>query len=662
MNCLHIDIETYSSISIKNCGAYRYAESPDFEILLLAYAYNDEPVTVIDLAQGEEIPERFLELYYDKTVKKYAHNAAFERNCFNTVGMTLPPEQWYCTAILSSYCGYPLKLEQVSAALKLEREGKAKLASGKRLIKYFCTPCKPTKKNGGRRRNLPCHDPEKWNEFIEYCRQDVVAERRIHQILKNERITNTERRMYVLDQKINDNGVLIDIPFAKKALRLNSEQTSILHERMIELTGLENPNSPVQLKKWLTDTLGVGTISSIAASELNYLIEEVAPGTGDALEVLELRKMVARTSIKKYLKMLQCASRKDHRARGLFQFYGANKTGRWAGRLIQLQNLPRIYFKNLQLARDTVSQADLQRCVLMYHDIGDLLAQLIRPTLIAPIGYRFVVADFSAIEARVLAWLADETWRLEVFETHGKIYEASAANMFDLDIEDCGKGTPWRAKGKIAELALGFQGGVGALTQMGEQMGDKIIMAMSRVEKQRIVQSWRLANKNIVRFWSTVNRCAMRAVKTRKPVTGPKGIIFNYKGRALTIQLPSKRKLYYPGPSFTTNKFDSECIQYWGIDQYSRKWTRIKTYGGKITENIVQAIARDLLVNSMLKIEKANYKICMHVHDEAVIEAPMETAPDDLDTISTIMRQPVKWAEGLPLDADGYVSPFYKKD
>lgn len=654
---LHIDIETYSSIDIRKAGAYRYCRSLDFEILMVAYAFGDEEIKIVDLAQGEKLPKRFIDALLDPSYTKLAHNAVFERQCFEQAGYSTPPEVWECTAIKSAYCGLPLALGQVSGALKLEELGK--LTRGKALIKYFCVPCKPTRTNGQRYRNFPHHDLEKWEEFKTYCINDVAAEREICRRLAKYKIPQFEKDNYYLDQKINDRGVLIDLEMAKNATRINTIYTNELLTQAKTLTGLDNPNSPTQLKRWLSERLGK-EITTLAKNELANLIQEV--GEGAISDVLRLRQKLSKSSVKKYLAMLACACY-DGRARGLFQFYGASRTGRWAGRLIQLQNLPKNKMKDLAQARGLVTAGNYDDVAMTYGDISGILSQLIRTALVAKKGHTFAVADFSAIEARVIAWFAGEQWRLDVFNSHGMIYEASASMMFGLPIEKCMKVEKGglegiRAKGKVAELALGYQGAVGALKTIGgERMG------LSEFEMKAIVARWRKANPKVVKLWKTVNENAKRALRTRKKVVSEDGkLAFHYNGQVLRIRLPSGRCLFYFEPRFGTNKFGSETIKYRGMSQTTRQWTFIDTYGGKLVENIVQATARDLLAFSMRNLDKEGFEIAMHVHDEAICEIPTENQEHTLEKMCTIMGVAPTWAEGLPLDADGYLTPFYKKD
>lgn len=659
---LHIDIETYSSVDIRTAGHYKYIESDDFEILILCYAIDDEPVQRIDMVglepsdpEWSEILEEFLVYYNNPSVEKWAHNATFERNSFKKRGMERPINEWHCSAVKAAYSGYPLSLEQVSKAMKLEEENKAKLATGKALIRYFSIPCKPTKTNGQRTRNYPHHDPEKWEEYIDYCEMDVEAEREITKRLEAFQYPAFERAMYILDQEINDRGILIDVDMAKTATKIVKKNAEVLGGQIKEITGVDNPNSPAQLKEWLGAAMK-RDINSLAKGVIPSLIEEAESEA--VKKVLELRTKASKTSNKKYNAMLNCVG-KDGRGRGFFQHYGANRTGRWAGRIVQLQNLPRNYLKDLDLARQIYKEGKYDEISMYFDNIPDVLSQLIRTTFIAPEGKTFAVADFSAIEARVIAWLAGEQWRLDVFSTHGKIYEASAAMMFDIPIEEITKGSEYRQKGKIAELALGYQGSVGAMKTMGaEEEG------LSEAEMKDIVDKWRAKSPNIVRLWKAVETGAKKALKTGKTIklTKFKDLKFKYDGKYLRIELPSGRELFYVGPRFSENRWGMETIKYQGMDQTTKKWTWVDSYGGKFVENIVQAIARDLLVDAMLRLNDAGYKIVMHVHDEDVSEVDLGTAEADLERMCDIMGEPVSWAEGLPLAADGYLTPYYKKD
>lgn len=652
MTKLHIDIETYSSVELKTSGLYKYIESEDFEILLVAYARDQGPIRVIDLAMGEELPEEFIDDLLDPEIEKCAHNATFERVALKKYGYHVPREQWYCSMVKSAYCGLPLKLDDVSKVLNLGEKGKK--STGTALIRYFCKPCKPTKVNGGRTRNFPHHDTDKWEGFKSYVIGDVEAEREILNILSPYIIPDFEREYYFLDQDINDRGIMIDQSLAKNAVEMNAECSVNLRAEMKELTGLENPNSVPQLIKWLSNAMGK-EIKSVAKDLIPALITEAGEGT--VKKVLELRQKTSRTSIKKYQAMLNCVC-SDGKVRGMFQFYGANRTGRWAGRIVQLQNLVKNHLKDLEGARRMLESGDFELATLMYDDISSILSQLVRTAFIAPEGMLFAVADFSSIEARVTAWLAGEQWRMDVFNTHGKIYEASASMMFKVPIEEVTKGSDYRAKGKVAELALGYGGSVGALTQMGgEEMG------LTQTEMKNIVTKWRATSPAIVQLWKSTENFAKRAMKTGRPVTGRhKGLIFDYDGTYLTIQLPSGRKLFYYKPSFTKGKFGGQSIRYMGMNQITKQWTYVDTWGGKMVENIVQAFSRDVIAFAMKNIAKASYLIELHVHDESAQPVPEFNAKSDLKDICDIMSITPSWAEGLPLAAEGYLTPFYKKE
>lgn len=649
---LHIDIETFSSVDIKSSGAYKYMESLDFEILMVAWCLDQGPMNMIDLAAGEEFPREFLDLFYDLDVEKHAHNAVFERKAFETIGMKLPIDQWHCSAIKAAYCGLPLSLANVSKALKLE--DKAKSDTGKALIRYFACPIKATKVNGMRERNLYFHNPEKWEEFKDYCKQDVEAERAITNLLSGYEMPAFERINYLLDQEINDRGILIDLNVARNAISIDNRYSEKIFNQLKEITGLDNPNSPAQLKGWLERNLQK-EVKSLAKDEINKLLKELEPGP--VKDVLHMRKKLAKTSTKKYLAMVNCAC-EDERAHGVFQFYGANRTGRWAGRLIQLQNLPRNYMNDLDLARDIVSKNDLDNMEMQFEDVSKVLSELIRTAFIAKKNHTFAVSDFSAIEARVLAWLAGEAWRIEVFQSHGKIYEASASMMFGVPMEDIKKGSELRDKGKIAELALGYQGASGALMAMGAES-----MGLTEDELVTIVIKWREANPAIVKFWYELDRCAKIAVKTKTRIKTKTGnIYFDCDDMAMTIELPSGKKLFYQEPVVGLNRFNKECIKYKGIDQKTGLWQNTETYGGKLAENIVQAVSRDLLAESMINLDSAGFDIVMHVHDEVACEVPEDDAEASLERMNYLMCNNIPWTEGLPLAADGYVTKFYKKD
>lgn len=654
---IYIDVETFSSVDIKTCGAYKYIESPDFEILLISYAINDGPVVTIDLAQGDEITEEFEDAMFDEDCRKHAHNAVFERLAFKRIGYDVPAEQWYCTAVKAAYCGLPLSLEEVSKKLDLKDK---KLDTGKALIKYFSCPCKPTKINGGRTRNYPWHAPEKWGMYITYNQYDVLSEREIDKKLEKYVIPDFERSLYILDQTINDRGILVDMQLANSAIVVDTEYTEKLTNRAREITGLENPNSPLQLRKWLGTATGED-IPSLAKDVIPQLIEKYS-SMHDIVEVLEARQKLSRSSVKKYYAMINCAMR-DNRARGTFQFYGATRTGRWAGRLLQLQNLSKNHLENIELPREMIRERDWQSVEVMYDDVSDILSQLVRTALIAPEGKTFCVADFSAIEARVVSWLANEEWRLEVFRGDGKIYEAAGARMFNVPISAVTKGSDLRAKAKNAELALGYQGALGAMKRMG---GDK--MGMSDTEMMSIVHKWRKANPKIVALWQEIEDCAHEAVRYQRKVIGTyRNLEFDCDGTNLMIKLPSGRSLFYRNPRFKIKKIgrsESKILCYDGIIQETKQWGDIDTYGGKLTENIVQAISRDLIGYAMLQLEATGFfGITMHVHDEAIAEVPADGKEENsLREMERIMGTPPDWASDLPLNADGYVTPFYKKD
>ncbi len=643
-------METYSSVDITTCGSYKYFESLDFEILMIAYAFDDQPIQIIDLSNGVDIT--FLsEALLNPDIELHSHNANFERNAFRTYGIETPIERWHCSAVKAGYCGLPLSLDGASKALQLGDKGKS--AEGKALIKYFSCPVKPTKVNGMRSRNYPHHDPEKWGRFKDYCKQDVEAEREIGRKLHAYEIPESERLNYFLDQKINDKGILIDLVMAQNAYDIDNRFSAELYTQVKELTGLDNPNSPSQLKNWLQDKTGF-EIPSLAKGLLPDLIKDAK--SPEVSKVIGLRQMMSKTSTKKYLAMLNCACN-DNRAHGLFQFYGANRTGRWAGRLIQMQNLPQNHLDDLEEARACIASGDYDLTTLLYDDIPSMLSQLIRTAFIAKYKHVFGIMDFSSIEAAVLSWLSNEKWRLKVFASHGKIYEASASKMFNVPIEAVTKGSDLRAKGKVAELALGYQGAIGALKTMG---GEK--MGLSDPEMETIVKRWRIANPAIVALWADMESCAMRAIQYKKKVVSiHKGLIFDCDDMALTIELPSGRKLFYQSPSFTENQWGRKSIRYKGMDQTTKQWTYVDTYGGKLTENVVQAIARDLLADAMRNLNDANFDIVMTVHDEIVCELREDTAEERLKEMQTLMCVHAPWSEGIPLRAEGELTPFYKK-
>lgn len=654
---LFIDVETYSSVDIKESGAYKYIESPDFEILIIGYALDDGPVKIADLAQGEEMPEEFEEALLDPDCVKVAHNAVFERLSFKCIGYNVPAEQWYCTSVKAAYCGLPLSLDGVSKALNLTDK---KLDTGKALIKYFSCPCKATRVNGMRTRNYPEHAPEKWEMYKEYNKYDVLAEREIFKRLEAYIIPNIEHKMYVLDQNINDRGILVDMELAESAIAVDNTYTSILTQHAQQLTGLENPNSPVQIRQWIEKTTGC-VVMSLSKETMPDLMKEFADYP-DVIELLNIRKKLSKTSIKKYYAMLNCAM-KDHRVRGTFQFYGANRTGRWAGRLLQLQNLSKNHISHIEVPREMIRARDWESVEMMYDDVADILSQLVRTALIASPGKVFSVADFSAIEARVISWLANEKWRMDVFRGDGKIYEATGAKMFNVPISAITKGSVLRDKSKISELALGYEGSLGALKRMGgERMG------LSDTEMMSLVRKWRSANPAIVDMWKEIDEASKEAVRYQRPVSCTcRNIIFDCNGEFMTIQLPSGRKLFYYGPKFKDKKIGhstmpTRVLCYQGVVQETKQWGEIDTYGGKLTENIVQAISRDLLGNSMLNLEANDYHPVCHIHDEVLCEVPEENAQAYYEEMASIMGTPPEWASDLPLRADGYTTPFYLKD
>lgn len=654
---LFIDVETYSSVDIKESGAYKYIESPDFEIFIIGYALDDGPVKIVDLAQGEEMPEEFEEALLDPDCVKVAHNAVFERLSFKRIGYNVPAEQWYCTSVKAAYCGLPLSLDGVSKALNLTDK---KLDTGKALIKYFSCPCKATRVNGMRTRNYPEHAPEKWEMYKEYNKYDVLAEREIFKRLEAYIIPDIERKMYVLDQNINDRGILVDMELAESAIAVDNTYTSILTQHAQQLTGLENPNSPVQIRQWVEKTTGC-VVMSLSKETMPDLMKEFADYP-DVIELLNIRKKLSKTSIKKYYAMLNCAM-KDHRVRGTFQFYGANRTGRWAGRLLQLQNLSKNHISHIEVPREMIRARDWESVEMMYDDVADILSQLVRTALIASPGKVFSVADFSAIEARVISWLANEKWRMDVFRGDGKIYEATGAKMFNVPISAITKGSVLRDKSKISELALGYEGSLGALKRMGgERMG------LSDTEMMSLVRKWRSANPAIVDMWKEIDEASKEAVRYQRPVSCTcRNIIFDCNGEFMTIQLPSGRKLFYYGPKFKDKKIGcstmpTRVLCYQGVVQETKQWGEIDTYGGKLTENIVQAISRDLLGNSMLNLEANDYHPVCHIHDEVLCEVPEENAQAYYEEMASIMGTPPEWASDLPLRADGYTTPFYLKD
>lgn len=656
---LSIDLETYSNVPIKY-GVYPYAESPDAEILLFGYSINDEPVIVVDVANGEKIPDYILKALTDDSVIKWAFNASFERIFLSywlkrnypeyfesysipedSVGNYLDPSSWRCSMIWSAYMGLPLSLEGVGAVLGLEEQ---KLKEGKDLIRYFCVPCKPTKVNGGRTRNMPSDAPDKWELFKKYNKRDVEVEMSIQQKLSRFPVPDSVWDEYHIDQEINDRGILLDMDVVTNAIKFDAFSKARLMGTLKDKTELENPNSVTQMKDWLISK-GVETDSL----DKKAVIELLKTVPSDVADVLKLRQQLAKSSVKKYQTMQNsvCA---DGRARGMFQFYGANRSGRWAGRIIQLQNLPQNHMTDLEDARDIVKSGDYELMNMLYDDVPDALSQLIRTAFIPKQGCKFCVSDFSAIEARVIAFLAKENWRMKVFKENGDIYCASASAMFHVPVEKHGVNGHLRQKGKIAELALGYGGSVGALTAMGA-----LDMGLSEDELQPLVDSWRASNPNIVQFWWDVDRCVKTAIKQRT-ATETHGIRFVYQSGMLFIVLPSGRRLCYVKPKIGENKFGGESVTYEGVGT-NKKWERIESYGPKFVENIVQAISRDILCHAMRTLYHCF--IVGHVHDELIIETPMDA---DLNAICEQMGRTPKWIDGLLLRADGYETAFYKKD
>lgn len=646
MKTISIDIETFSSVDLAKSGVYRYAESPDFEVLLFGYSVDGGAVSVVDLASGEKIPPHILAALEDETVIKCAFNANFERICLSRLlgyetGRYLSPVSWHCTMVWSAYMGLPLSLQGCGAVLRLDRQ---KLTEGKELIRYFCVPCQPTKANGGRTRNLPGDAPEKWARFKIYNARDVETEAEIQQKLSRFPVPEGIWDEYCIDQKINDTGVALDMTLVREAIAMDGVSGHELSDAIKSLTALENPNSVSQMKAWLaanglhTDTLGKKTVAELLKTAPERL-----------REVLLLRQQLAKSSVKKYQAM-ENAVCSDGRARGMFQFYGANRTGRWAGRLIQMQNLPQNHLSDLSQARALVRTGNREAVKLLYEDIPDTLSQLIRTAFVAPEGKKFIVADFSAIEARVIAWMAGETWRQQVFADGKDIYCASASQMFGVPVEKHGINGHLRQKGKIAELALGYGGAVGALKAMGA-----LDMGLSEEELPPLVQAWRNANPNIVNLWWTVDSAVTEAVQ-RRTSAKTHGIRFTYRSGMLLITLPSGRNLTYIKPKIGTNSFGSPCVTYEGIGG-TKKWERLESYGPKFVENIVQATARDILCYAMKTLRHTD--IVMHIHDEIVIEADPQMS---LQAVCGQMGRTPPWAPGLLLRADGYETQFYRKD
>ena len=654
MRHLNIDIETYSPNDI-SFGVYRYSESEEFEILLFSYAYDFGEVHIVDLVSGEKIPDEVVKDLRNPEVIKHAYNAQFEITCLNRAGYDTPVEQWRCTMIHGAYLGYPMGLAKLGKALGLPQD-KLKDKAGAALIRYFSVPCKPTKKNGGRTRNLPKHDPDKWFAYGMYNMQDVVTEMECYRRLSAFPVPEEVEKQWQIDIRMNATGVGIDRQLVNGALTIDEENKKSLLEEAYELTGLSNPNSRNQLLDWLNSNTNL---------ELETLTKDsVAAAMTDAddlaKKVLTIRKKLAKSSVSKY-EMMASVTGQDGRLRGTLQFYGANRTGRWAGRLLQVQNLPRNYIVNLDIARDLVKKSDRVGLGLLFGDVSDTLSQLIRTAIVAKEGYTLCVADFSAIEARVIAWLSGETWRQKVFAEGGDIYCASASSMFGVPVVKHGVNGHLRQKGKVAELALGYQGGVNALKAMGA-----LDMGLTEDELPNIVELWRQASPKIKELWYTVEKAAVYTVTTGNPMTLDHGITFRlevdpfYGYRYMTIELPSGRKLFYPDPHIKLNNFDKEAVHF--KTQLNNAWVTESTYGGKLVENITQAVARDCLALTLMRLYDNGLPAIMHIHDEAVIEVPKDEADEYLDIVEKTFALPIPWAEGLVLTAAGFTNDYYMKD
>lgn len=663
MRHLSIDIETYSSVPIAKAGLYKYAQSPDFEILLFAWSWNFGPVQICDLTTENQLPESVLKALPDPEIQKHAYNAAFEWYCLSRyLGAMLPISQWRDTMLHALYCGYPASLDAAGKALGLS-EDKRKLQTGKALIRTFCVPCKPTARNGGRTRVLPGHEPEKWELFKQYNQQDVVTEMEIERRLSFWPVPDEIQRQWEQDITINERGVGLDTQLVEGALECSEITTARLTKEAVSLSGLDNPNSVSQLTSWLENETGF-EIDSLTKSTVSGLLNRNLESE-NVRRMLEIRQELGKTSVKKYAAM-ETAVCEDNRVRGLLQFYGANRTGRWAGRIIQPQNLPRtrLHGAELSAARSWVKKREVDKIDLLAGPVPDILSQLIRTALVPAPGKRFIDADFSAIEARVIAWLAGEEWVLDVFRTHGKIYEACASQMFGVPIEKIKKGNPeyeLRQKGKVATLALGYQGSTGALINMGA-----LEMGIPEEELPDIVQRWRASNKRIQDLWYSMENAAVDTVRTGR-TNAVRGLLLRIEGNReryfLTIQLPSGRKLFYAQPKLGQNRFGRESLQYLGMNQTTKKWEAIETYGGKLVENCVQAVARDCLAENIGKLEASGCPVVFHVHDEVIIEKEISgPAEKELERVCGIMSQPIPWAPGLPLNADGWVGDYYTKD
>ena len=645
MKYINFDLETYSSCDLAECGTYKYAEADDFEILLFGYSVDGGEVYVVDLAQGEPIPGEIMTAFTDKNVLKHVYNAQFERICISKwlglpTGRYLDPQSWRCTMIWSAYMGLPFALEKTRAVLGLEKQ---KLTEGKDLIRYFSKPCNPTVANDGRTRNLPVHAPDKWLAFKEYNRRDVEAEMAIQQKLMKFPVPENIWDEYILDQEINDRGVALDMEFVRQAIRIDKHSRTELTRLMRDITELDNPNSVAQIKQWLAERgLETDTLDKNAVTEL---LKDAPEPLG---RVLELRQSLAKSSVKKYTAMENAACA-DGRARGMFQFYGANRTGRWAGKIIQLQNLPQNRVPDLEQARDLIRDGYFAALELLYDSVPGVLSELIRTAFVPKSGFKFIVVDFSSIEAMVIAWLAGEKWKMDVFAGDGKIYEATAARMFGVPIDTVTKGSLLRQKAKQTELACGYGGSVGALKAMGA-----LEMGITEDELKPLVNAWRATNPNIVRLWWDVDRAAKTAVEERTS-TQTHGIWFAYQSGFLFITLPSGRRLAYVKPRIENNHLGGESVTYEGTG-ITKNWERIESYGPKFVENIVQATSRDILCYAMRNLRR--YSIVMHIHDEVVIEVPPDVS---LEEVRRLMSETPPWAKGLPLRADGFDCDYYKK-
>ena len=651
---LHLDFESRSDVDIVKYGSYKYMESPEFKLLLLAYAFDDDPVKLVDLECGEPWPEEFLAAVRDPSITKLARNAAFERNAIKTaLGIYCPPENWIDTAVLAAQCGLPRSLEGSGEALGLE-EDQAKLKDGKALIRYFCIPARPTKANGGRKWNLPEHAPEKWSRFREYCAQDVVTDRIQFHLLEQWLPSPEEHRFWCLDTRINEKGVRIDRKLAANAVAMNNRYKEELTAQAVAITGLENPKSVSQIKNWLFDQEGQ-MFPSLNKKVIADVVSQLK--TEEARMFMELRSELSKSSTAKYEAMLrsQCA---DGTVKGCFLFYGANRTGRFAGRLVQFQNLPQNHMPDLAEARELVREGRYTTMLALYDGVSKPLSELIRTAIIPEEGHKIMVADFSAIEARVVAWFANEQWRLNVFESGGDIYCASASKMFHVPVVKHGVNGHLRQKGKVAELGLGYGGGVNALKAFG---ADK--MGMSEEEMQETVDLWREGSPNIVALWRSLEKAAIRCVVRQMSAVSEVGKVrFSFESGILWMNLPSGRRIAYFGARYEPSKWDKtrKVLSYMGIDQNSKKWARVETWGGKLTENLVQATARDCLREAMFALDEEGYDIRAHVHDEVIATEPLEGR--SVEEMSEVMGRPIPWAPGLPLRADGYETPFYKKD